>query len=447
MIHNIDVHRTEHLPLVVINFASDDIHLSKGETMGFMQIQSLEISEIMTETSTEPSSIIYHDDDNGVLEEQEGKFEKENIEKKFITSPADIEVHRKVELQDVDVTDEQWQAFKDLCTEFIDILSTDSGDIGKTPLLEVEIDTGDSLPITQKPYTLPLKHTEWVQRELEILEKAGVIVRSVLPWVSPIVVVQKEQLQGNPLNEDYVLTIEFLIAYYPPVKKAFSKAKGILTLVPLPKIDEIYARLKFSNIYSAFDMRSGYYHMVLSEKSRPKSAFVSSFGKWELKRCPFGLAQAPAYFQRLVNEVLSGLTFAFGYLDDILVYSPDMETHLEHLRKLFMKLREAGLKLKEVKCNFLKKHIQYLGHIVSGKGITPMPEKLACIKEMPPPKTSKEVKQFLGLAGYYRKFVPRFSDLARPLNALTRRNVSLEWTPICQESFELLKASLMTEPI
>ena len=194
-------------------------------------------------------------------------------------------------------------------------------------------------------------------------------------------------------------------------------------------------------------MRSGYYHMVLSEKLRPKSAFVSSFGKWEFKRCPFGLAQAPAYFQRLVNEVLSGLTFTFGYLDDILVYSPDMETHLEHFRKLFMRLREADLKLKEVKCNFLRKHIQYLGHIVLGKGITPMPEKLECIKDMPPPKTTKEVKQFLGLIGYYRKFVPRFSDLARPLNVLTRKDVPFKWTPVCQESFELLKSCLMTELI
>ena len=104
--------------------------------------------------------------------------------------------------------------------------------------------------------------------------------------------------------------------------------------------------------------------MVLSEESRPKSAFVSSFGKWEFKGCPFGLAQGPAYFQRLVNEVLSGLTFAFGYLDDILVFSPDMETHMEHLRVLFERLQTADLKLKEVKGNFLKKHIQYLGHIV-----------------------------------------------------------------------------------
>ena len=152
--------------------------------------------------------------------------------------------------------------------------------------------------------------------------------------------------------------------------------------------------------------------MVLSEESRPKSAFVSLFGKWEFKRCLFGLAQAPVYFQKLVNEVLSGLTFAFGYLDDILVFSPDMETHLKHLRSLFEKLREADLKLKEVKCNFLKKHIQYLGHIISGEGITPLPEKLESIQKILPPKTPKEVKQFLGLIGYYHKFVPRFSDLA-----------------------------------
>ena len=190
--------RTEHLPLVVINFATDDVNLSKGETVGYMSIQPLEISEIMTETSTELSSLICEEDEKEVLYRQEEDFVKEKVEKKFITSPADIEVHRKVELQDADISDEQRQAFKDLCTEFKDIFSTDSGDIGKTPLLEVEINTGDSLPITQKPYTLPLKHTKWVQRELEILEKAGVIVRSVSPWDSPIIVVPKRTALGEP---------------------------------------------------------------------------------------------------------------------------------------------------------------------------------------------------------------------------------------------------------
>ena len=159
------------------------------------------------------------------------------------------------------------------------------------------------------------------------------------------------------------------------------------------------------------------------------------------------MAQASAYFQRLVNEVISGFTFAFGYLDDILVFSPDMILHLEHLRLLFERLRTTDLKLKEVKCNFLKRHIQYLGHIVSGEDITPLLEKLDSIQKMLPPKIPKEIKQFLGLIGYYRKFVPRFSDLARPLNALTRKDVEFKWTLMCQEFFELLKASLMTDPI
>ena len=159
--------------------------------MGFMQNQSLDISEIITETSAKLSTIMIRDDDKEVLHNLNGEVNMENMEKKFITFCADIEVHRKVDLQDADITETQQNAFKDLCTEFKDIFSMDSGDIGKTPLLEVEIDTGDSLPITQKPYTLPLKHTTWVQRELEILEKAGVIVRSVSPWASPIVVVPK----------------------------------------------------------------------------------------------------------------------------------------------------------------------------------------------------------------------------------------------------------------
>ena len=245
-------------------------------------------------------------------------------------SPADIDVHRKVNLQDADVSEEHQNAFIELCHEFKDIFSVDSGDIGKTPLVEMEIDTGDSPPITQKPYTLPLKHAEWVQKELEILEKAGFIVRGVSPWASPIVVVPKRTAPGEPPKRRLCVDYRAINSLLPPVKKAFSKAKGISTLVPLPKIDEIYACPKDSRIYSTFDMRRGYYHMVLSEESRPKSAIV-----------PFGLAQAPAYFQRLVNEVLSGLTFTFGYLDDILIFSPDMETHLKHLRTLFEKIEKC----------------------------------------------------------------------------------------------------------
>ena len=136
------------------------------------------------------------------------------------------------------------------------------------------------------------------------------------PWASPIVL-PKRTAPGEPPRRRLCLDYRAVNSLLPPMKEVFSKAKGVLTLVPLPKIDEIYPQLKGSKIYSTFDMRSGYYHMVLSKESRPKTAFVSSYGKWEFKRCPFGLAQAAAYFQRLVNEVLLGFTFAFGYLDDI----------------------------------------------------------------------------------------------------------------------------------
>ena len=390
--------------------------------MGFMHCQSLDVCEIVPKISTEPSSVILDEGYNT----GESKIEHEldiylgSDEKKFIRSPAYIDVHRKVDLQDAEVTKDQQEAYKEWCNEYRNIFSVNSGDIGKTPLLEMEIDTGDSLLITQKPYTLPLKHAVWVQKELKILGKAGVIVRGASPWASPIVVVPKRSVPGEPPKRRLCVDYRAVNSLLPPVKKAFSKAKGVLTLVPLPKIDEIYPRLKGFRIYSTFDMRSSYYH-------RPKTAFVSAYGKWEFKRCPSGLVQAPAYFQRLVNEVLSGLDFAFGYLEDILVFSPDMATHLQHLRSLFERLRAADLKLKEIRCNFLKKHIQYPGHIVSGEGLTPLPAALSSIKRMLPPKTSKEVKKFLGLIGYYKKFVPRFSDIARPLNPLTRKDSELKW--------------------
>ena len=161
----------------------------------------------------------------------------------------------------------------------------------------------------------------------------------------------------------------------PPVKKAHSNAKDVLSLVPLPKIDEIYACLKGSKVFSTLDMHSGYHHVEMTEEARPKTAFTlpANLGKWEFLRCPFGLAQALAYFQRLINEMLAPFDFAFGYLDNSLIYSPDVTTHLKHIEMIFQRLIEVGLKFKMEKCSFLEKHIQYLGHIVSGDGIKAVP--------------------------------------------------------------------------
>ena len=231
------------------------------------------------------------------------------------------------------------------------------------------------------------------------------------------------------------------------IKRA-DKSTGCLSLYPLLKIDEIFAKLNRSRIFSTIDKRSRYYHIGLTEGSKPKSAFVVPMGKFEFLRTPFGLLQVPAYFQLLIDNVLQGCSkFAVGYLDDIIIFSRTEEEHLEHLEKIFRKLREYGLKMKREKCDFFKKHLQYPGNLVSEEGFEPLREKIKSIKNMPPPKTAKEVKQFLGLTGYYRKFVPRFTDLSRPLTNLTRQSVEFQWTEKCQKSFDNLRGLLTKYPI
>ena len=209
----------------------------------------------------------------------------------------------------------------------------------------------------------------------------------------------------------------------------------------------MYAKLKGTKVFSTIDLRSGYHHIALGKSSRAKTAFVMPFGKYKFLMVPFGLAQAPAYFQLLMNKVLHGLDFVMTYLDDIMIFSENELQHLEHLETVFSRLREAALKMKQLKCDFFKKEIHYLGHLISTQGTSPLPNKLDCIQHMPAPKNVKEIKQFLGLTGYCRKFVPRFADISRPLTTLTKKDKKFEWTPACQKSFNLLKETLCSEPI
>ena len=365
----------------------------------------------------------------------------------FIKSPAEVEPHRKVDLKDAPISEETKDKFNNLCNKFDCIISKGSDDIGKTLLVEMDIDTGNSPPIASRPYTLPLKHYEWVRNEITTLERAGIITKSISPWASPVVIVLKKSSPGEPPQRRMCVDFRKLNMTQPEVQN-MTGGKGCISLVPLPKIDELYAKLQGYKIFSTLDLRSGYYHIGLLEDTKPKTAFVvAGMGKYQFNRVPFGLAQAPAYFQRLINEVLIGLDFAMGYLDDIIIFSKTEEEHLRHLEIIFERLRGADLKLKLQKCSFFKKHIQYLGHLLSEEGIQPLPEKLESISKMPTPKNAKQVKQFLGLVGYYRKFVPRFADISRILTKLTRKNEEFKWTTECEKCFQLLKEYLQEAPI
>ena len=176
--------------------------------------------------------------------------------------------------------------------------------------------------------------------------------------------------------------------------------------------------------------------------------FVVPMGKWEFKHTPFRLSQAPAYFQLFIDKVLMGCgKFAMGFLDNIIIFNNIELEHLHHIKEIFNRLERFGLKMKEEKCDFFKKHIQYLGHLITEEGFTTLPEKLESIHNMPRQKIPKEVKQFLGLIGYYRKFMPRFSDLARSLTNLTRHDTEFIRMEKCDKAFKHLKELLMEHPI
>ena len=242
---------------------------------------------------------------------------QEVIESDFLTSPADIYPYRRVELEDAEISEETKGHFAQLCSQYEDVFSKNNQDIGKTTLIEMEINTRDSLPVAQSPYTLPLKHYEWVRKEIETLEKAGVIVKSLSPWASLVIVVPKKSALDKPPRRRLVIDYSKINSLQQQIKRA-DKSTGCLSLYLLPKIDEMFAKLNEARIFSTIDLRSKYYHIGLTEGSRPKLAFIVPMGKFEFLRTPFGLSQVPAYFQLLIDNVLQGCSkFTMGYLDII----------------------------------------------------------------------------------------------------------------------------------
>ena len=280
---------------------------------------------------------------------------QEVVESDFLTSPAGIYPNRRVELEDAKISEEMKWHFMQLCSQYEDVFSKKNQDIGKTMLIEMEIDTGDSLPVAQSPYTLPLKHYEWVRKEIETLEKAGVIVNSLSPWASPVIIVPKKSAPDKPPRRRLVIDYRKINSLQQQIKRA-DKSTGCLSLYLLPKIDEMFAKLNGARIFSTIDLRNGYYHIGLTEGSRPKSAFVVPMGKFEFLRTPFGLSQAPAYFQLLINNVLQGCSkFAMGYLDDIIIFSKTEEEHLEHLEKNIQETERIRTENEERKVWLLQK--------------------------------------------------------------------------------------------
>ena len=273
----------------------------------------------------------------------------------------------------------------------------DETSIGTTSLAKMTVDTGTSDPMSQKPYPITMKNYQWVKEEIEKLLAAKVICSSRSSWSAPIIVVPKGD-GGKWL----VLTIEL-----------WTRSRWN-SLGPCQRLKDIFLKLNGVKYFTILDLRARYHHIPLDKSSIPKTAFNSPFRKYEYVKVHFGLAQVPAYFQELMTGILKDFNFAIAYLDDIIIFSKTPEEHLAHIRKVFEKLHSANLLMKLSKCHFFSKEIQYLGHILSTKGICPLPSKMQAIQQMQPPTTPKQVWAFLGLVRYHRNFIKNFAKIAKP---------------------------------
>jgi len=335
------------------------------------------------------------------------------------------------------LNDEEESHVDKLLKEYSDLFQLSGDALGYTNAMQHKISTTDSRPVHTKQYRYPPIHKEEINKQTKSLLDNDVICPSDSPYNSPLWIVPKKP--DSKGNKRWRMVIDY---------RALNE-KTIGDAYPLPNITEILDQLGSAKYFSVFDLASGFHQIPMHESDAPKTAFSTPYGHYQFKRMPFGLKNAPATFQRLMDQVLSGLqgTELFVYLDDIVLYASSLREHEIKFKKLAERLRKANLRLQPDKCEFLRKEVTYLGHVIGENGVRPDPKKIEAVENFPRPHNPKAIKQFLGLAGYYRRFLPDFSKTARPLTNLLKKDTEFEWTDAQELAFSSLKNSLCSEPL
>ncbi|GJZ05345.1 putative reverse transcriptase domain-containing protein [Tanacetum coccineum] len=329
---------------------------------------------------------------------------------------------KKKQLQDVPIV-----------KNFPEVFPEDLPGLPHTRQVEFHIDlVPGAAPVARAPYRLAPSEMKELADQLQELSDKGFIRPSSSPWGAPVLFVKKK-------DGSLRMCIDYRELNKLTVKNRY----------PLPRIDDLFDQLQGSSIYSKIDLRSGYHQLKVREEDISKTAFRTRYGHYEFQVMPFGLTNAPAVFMDLMNRVCKPYLdkFVIVFIDDILIYSKNKQEHEEHLKIILELLKKEELYAKFSKCEFWIPKVQFLGHVIDNKGIHVDPAKIESVKDWASPKTPTEIRQFLGLAGYYRRFIEGFSKIAKPMTKLTQKKVKFEWGDKQEAAFQLLKQKLCSAPI
>lgn len=325
-----------------------------------------------------------------------------------------------------------------LCNEYRDIFYSDKIPLSFTNQVKHNIRTTNEDPIYIRPYRHPPILNHEIHKQVEKLLADNVIVDSHSPWSAPVHLVPKKIDASG--ERKYRMVIDYRRLNEITVDDKY----------PLPNITDLLDKIGKAQYFSTLDLASGYHQIEVNEADRSKTAFSTQTGHYEFKRLPFGLKTAPATFQRAMDNILRGLQgiHCLVYLDDIIVYSSSLQEHVDKLRKIFERLRETNLKVTLDKCEFLRKEVLYLGHTITKDGLLPNDDKIKAVIKFPLPKTTTEIKSFLGLVGYYRKFIKDFAKLTQPLTFCLKKRNKIDYTKKEYiDAFERCKELLTNAPL
>ena len=303
----------------------------------------------------------------------------------------------------------QTDRLRQLLLSYKDVFAFTPDQLGRTSVVKHTIDTGDNPPIRLRAYRTAPNGKAEIDKQIGEMLDTGVISPSVSPWAAPVVLVKKSD--G---------TMRFCVDYRK-LNDVTRKDSH-----PLPRIAESLDALGGARYFSTLDLRSGYWQIEMAADSKEKTAFITHNGLYEFNVLPFGLCNSPATFQRLMTHLMRGLEWStcLVYIDDLIIFSRSFDDHLQHLEEVFKRLRDANVRLKPSKCHFVKPEVDYLGHLVSASGLRPNPDKIRAVQQFPTPRNVTDVRSFLGLANYYRRFIKGFAQIATPLMGPTGKELS-----------------------